>query len=89
MAFLNLPAFSGSIILYLVWWDVIGYDSWHIMAFRLDTNGGLIIVWQIYENFINNEFYAQRINRDGNKGWDEAGVSLCNAPDIQKRFSRK
>ena len=100
---------------YLVWWDVIGYDSWHIMAFRLDMDGtprwdapivvsplagmqglprvisdgdgGIIVVWQIYENFINDEFYAQRIDRDGNRRWDEAGVPMCNAPGIQKNAS--
>ena len=28
-----------------------------------DGQGGLIVVWQIYENFINDDFYAQRIDQ--------------------------
>ena len=100
---------------YLVWWDVIGYESWHIMAFRLnmdgspiwdapivvspvegmqgiprvttDHDGGLIIAWQIYENFINDNLYAQRINPYGRKLWAIEGVKVCDAPGIQKNAS--
>ena len=49
------------------------------MVFRLDTNGGLIAVWQIYVNFINDEFYAQRIDADGIARWKENGVPICTA----------
>ena len=100
---------------YLVWWDVIGYESWHIMALRLNMNGsliwdapvlvspmegmqgiplvasdhdgGLIIAWQIYENFINDNLYAQRIGPDGKKLWADEGVRICDAPGIQKNAS--
>ena len=100
---------------YLVWWDVIGYESWHIMALRLnmrgslvwdapvvvspleglqgiplvtsDHDGGLIIAWQIYENFINDDLYAQRLAPDGKKLWIDDGVRICNAPGIQKNAS--
>lgn len=100
---------------YLVWWDVIGYESWHIMAFRINMNGspvwdapvvvspregmqgiplvtsdgdgGVIIAWQIYEKFINDNLYAQRIAPDGKKLWTDAGVQICNAPSIQKNAS--
>ena len=97
---------------YVVWWDVIGYDTWHIMAYRFSFNakplwdtprlitpedgmhgeprvvadgkGGLIVVWQIYENFINDQLYAQRISPDGKKLWQDMGVPVCTADGIQK-----
>ena len=100
---------------YVVWWDVIGADTWSIMVHRLshdakplwdtprritpeegmqgeprvvaDGKGGLIIVWQIYENFINDQLYAQRISPDGKKLWQDAGVSVCTAEGIQKNAS--
>ena len=80
---------------YVVWWDVIGYNRWHIMAYRFDMSGkslwkapilvsppkgmqgepravsdgqrGIIVVWQVYKNFINDDFHAQRIDRKGHK----------------------
>lgn len=97
---------------YVVWWDVVGYDAWHIMAFRLnfdgepawdtpliitpidsmqgeprvvsDGIGGIIVVWQIYENFINDQLYAQRITTDGKKLWQDEGIPICTADGIQK-----
>lgn len=97
---------------YVVWWEVIGYEQWDIMAHRIgmdgkhlwstptvvspiaglqgepravgDGRGGLIVVWQIYENFINDDFYAQRIDPAGNKVWETNGVPICNAEGIQK-----
>ena len=100
---------------YVVWWDVIGYDAWHIMAYRLrldakplwdapllispadgmqgeprvisDGEGGLIVLWQVYENFINDQLYAQRISADGDKLWQETGVPICTAEGIQKHAS--
>lgn len=97
---------------YVVWWDVVGYDAWHIMAYRLnfggepvwdapllitpadgmqgeprvvsDGVGGITVVWQIYENFINDQFYAQRITADGQKLWKDEGVPICTADGIQK-----
>lgn len=97
---------------YVVWWDVIGTDQWHIMAYRIgndgkpfwdapiiitpeegiqgvhrvvpDSDGGIIVVWQIYENFINDQLYAQRISPDGSKLWQEEGVPICIADGIQK-----
>jgi hypothetical protein len=49
-----------------------------------DGKGGLIVVWQIYVNFINDQLYAQRISPDGKKMWQEAGVPVCTADGIQK-----
>ena len=49
-----------------------------------DGQGGLIIVWQVYENFINDDFHAQRINSVGNKVWELNGVPICDADGIQK-----
>ena len=97
---------------YVVWWDVVGYDAWHIMAYRLnfdgeplwdapllitpadgmqgeprvvsDGIGGVIVVWQIYENFINDQLYGQRITADGKKLWQDKGVPICTADGIQK-----
>ena len=100
---------------YIVWWDVIGYDAWHIMAYRLsfdaeplwdaprlispaegmqgeprviaDGEGGFIVLWQIYENFINDQLYAQRVAPDGRKLWEDTGVPICTAQGIQKHAS--
>ena len=100
---------------YVVWWEVIGYEQWDIMARRIgmdgkhlwqaptvvspmeglqgepravgDGGGGLIIVWQIYENFINDDFYAQRIDPAGNKVWEADGVPICDAEGIQKNLT--
>ena len=97
---------------YVVWWDVVGYDAWHIMAYRFnfdakpmwdaprlvspgdgmqgeprviaDGTGGIIVVWQIYEDFINDQLYAQRISPDGNRLWQDAGIPICTADGIQK-----
>ena len=49
-----------------------------------DGRGGLIVIWQIYENFINDDFYAQRIDPTGNKVWELNGVPICNAEGVQK-----
>ena len=48
---------------------------------------GLIIAWQIYENFINDNLYAQRIDPYGRKLWAIEGVKVCDAPGIQKNAS--
>ncbi|MCG9128355.1 hypothetical protein JT359_12205 [Candidatus Poribacteria bacterium] len=97
---------------YIIWWDVIGYDTWHIMAHRyhldgtpiwdspilisplegmqgvprviLDNENGVIVVWQIYENFINDQLFAQRIDKDGKKLWEKQGIPICTADGIQK-----
>ncbi len=49
-----------------------------------DTAGGLIVLWQIYENFTNDQLYAQRIAPNGEKMWGPNGVPICTAPGIQK-----
>lgn len=100
---------------YVVWWDVIGADTWSIMAHRLsfdakplwneprlitpaegmqgeprvvaDRKGGIIVVWQIYVNFINDQLYAQRISSDGKKLWQDTGVPICTADGIQKNHA--
>ena len=103
---------GGADSFYVVWWEVIGYEQWNIMARRIGMDGehlwreptvvspteglqgepravsdgqrGLIVVWQIYENFINDDFYAQRIDPAGNKVWEVNGVPVCDAEGIQK-----
>ncbi|MDE0296997.1 MAG: hypothetical protein OXN17_00010 [Candidatus Poribacteria bacterium] len=105
----------GEVGFYIVWWDVIGYESWHIMVTRFamngspvwnnpivvtppegmhgiplvttDHDGGLIIAWQIYEDFINDNLYAQRIDSNGKKLWADEGVKICDAAGIQKSAS--
>ncbi len=100
---------------YVIWWEVIGYEQWNIMARRIgmdgkylwrkptvvspmeglqgepravsDGRGGLIVVWQTYENFINDDFYAQRIDPAGNKVWEVNGVPICDAEGIQKNLT--
>ncbi len=100
---------------YIVWWDVIGYEEWHLMAYRLsldakplwdapilvspkrgmqgeprviaDGEGGIIVLWQEYRNFINDQLYAQRITPDGRKMWQEDGIPVCTATGIQKHAS--
>ena len=97
---------------YVVWWDVIGADNWHILAYRLnfdgeplwdapcittpidgmqgdhrviaDGEGGLVVVWQVYENFINDQLYAQRISPEGAQMWQKEGIPICTADGIQK-----
>ena len=97
---------------YVVWWDVIGTDQWHIMTHRIsnegkpfwdaplmispadgiqgvhrvvpDGEGGIIVIWQIYENFINDQLYAQRISPEGSKMWQDDGIPICTADGIQK-----
>ena len=49
-----------------------------------DGDGGVIVVWQIYENFINDQLYGQRITADGKKLWRDEGVPICTADGIQK-----
>ncbi len=49
-----------------------------------DSEGGIIVVWQIYENFINDQLYGQRISPDGNKMWQDDGIPICIADGIQK-----
>ncbi len=108
-----VPGGEGSF--YVVWWEVIGYEQWNILAHRIgldgkhlwdkptvispmaglqgepravsDGRGGLIVVWQNYENFINDDFYAQRIDSKGNKVWDENGVPICDADGVQKNLT--
>lgn len=97
---------------YVVWWDVIRKDTWHIMTYRFGFDGkplwnapclitpedgmqgeprvlsdgkdGIIVVWQIYKNFINDQLYAQRISPDGKKLWQDTGVPVCTSDGIQK-----
>ena len=52
-----------------------------------DGKSGIIVLWQVYENFINDQLYAQRIAPDGSKMWDENGIPVCTAPGIQKHAS--
>ena len=49
-----------------------------------DGEGGIIVVWQVYENFINDQLFAQRVSSDGSKFWQEEGIPICTAAGIQK-----
>ena len=49
-----------------------------------DGRGGLIVVWQIYENFINDDFYAHAYRPNGKQG---LGARWC--ADLQCRGSSK
>ena len=49
-----------------------------------DGEGGIIVVWQIYENFINDQLFGQRISPEGKKLWQKTGVPICTADGIQK-----
>lgn len=49
-----------------------------------DDDGGAIVVWQNYENYVSNDVFAQRIDADGKKLWNVDGVPICEAPRIQK-----
>lgn len=49
-----------------------------------DGDGGIIVIWQVYENFINDQLFAQRVSSDGSKLWQEEGVPICTADGIQK-----
>jgi len=49
-----------------------------------DNAGGAIIIWQNYENQISNDIFAQRIDGDGQKLWNEKGVPICQAPRTQR-----
>ena len=51
------------------------------------VKAGLSFLWQVYENFINDQFYAQRIAPDSSKMWHEDGVPVCTATGIQKHAS--
>ena len=42
-----------------------------------DGSGGAIIVWQDHRNGVDYDIYAQRIDHDGVKQWDDAGVAVC------------
>ena len=52
-----------------------------------DGQGGLIVVWQIYENFINDDFYAQRIDPAGNKVWEANGMCLFAMQKVFKKIT--
>ncbi len=50
-----------------------------------DGLGGGILVWVDYRNGLANpDIYAQRIKDDGKPAWQENGVPVCRAPDIQR-----
>lgn len=57
-----------------------------------DNTGGAIVVWQAYENYLNDNIFAQRINRKGEKLWGnpplsqtgEGGIVVCQADGVQK-----
>lgn len=48
-----------------------------------DGAGGAIIIWQNYENYTSNDVFAQRIDENGRKLWNEKGVPICEAPEAQ------
>ena len=49
-----------------------------------DNDGGAVVIWQNYENHISNDIFAQRIDGNGRKLWNEEGVPICKPPRSQK-----
>lgn len=48
-----------------------------------DGSGGLIVVFDDDRSW-SLDLYGQRLNRDGARIWDPAGVRICDAPQIQR-----
>ncbi|MBN2016761.1 MAG: T9SS type A sorting domain-containing protein [Candidatus Cloacimonetes bacterium] len=46
-------------------------------------DGGVIIAWVDFRNEDAGDVYAQKLDGDGNLLWNEAGVPLCLASDVQ------
>lgn len=46
-------------------------------------NNEIVVAWVDFRNENAGDVYAQKLDSDGNIMWDEAGVPLCLAPDIQ------
>ncbi len=51
-----------------------------------DLNGGAIIVWGDTRNG-SQDSYAQHINAEGDKLWEQDGVSICVEPNLQDDFT--
>lgn len=60
--------------------DLPSSQSWPLIVG--DTAGGAIVVWGDTRHG-NQDSYAQRIDADGNKMWDPAGVPVCKHPTLQ------
>ena len=48
-------------------------------TFASDGHGGLILVWQPYENFTHDNIYAPRIDATGKTLWGANGITVCDA----------
>ncbi len=48
-----------------------------------DGNGGASIVWEVYQDLVAFDIFAQRIDADGNLLWTETGVAVCTADNDQ------
>lgn len=44
-----------------------------------DGNGGAIIVWEVFQDLVAFDIFAQHIDADGNLLWIETGVAVCTA----------
>lgn len=51
-----------------------------------DLNGGAIIVWGDTRNG-SQDSYAQHVNAEGDKLWEQDGVSICVEPNLQDDFT--
>ncbi|MBC8312834.1 MAG: hypothetical protein H8E33_01120 [Candidatus Cloacimonetes bacterium] len=49
----------------------------------INTNDGCIVVWIDFRNEDAGDVYAQKLDNNGNLLWNESGISLCLAEDIQ------
>jgi hypothetical protein len=51
-----------------------------------DGIGGAILAWTDFrEGERNPDIYSQRINSEGKMLWDEEGILICGAPDVQRK----
>lgn len=48
-----------------------------------DNAGGAIVVWQSYENYKSDDVFAQRIDGNGQKLWNDEGIPVCKAEGTQ------
>ncbi|TFG04929.1 MAG: hypothetical protein EU536_03480, partial [Promethearchaeota archaeon] len=79
---------SSSII--TVWQDngipvsVAPHDQANIQVIS-DGLGGIIMVWEDYQQFPSTDIYAQRINSSGHAMWGNNGTIICNDTSTQIR----
>jgi len=95
IAWLDISAECWNILVQRI--DSNGKAIWHepVMVAAADESkgelrmisdglGGAIIIWQVYENYISDNIFAQRISPKGERLWGDNGIVACEADGIQK-----